>query len=684
MSWSYRPAFDGVRTTAVYLVLLFHSGVGVGRGGFIGVDLFFVLSGFLITNVLFHDVDVGGRIRFGRFYARRVRRLLPAAISTIAVTCVVFLLIDSVVQRLPMVRDAQSALLYVANWRFLHEQSDYFATAVDKSPFLHFWSLGIEEQFYVVFPLLLFGLSRAGRRRWVPTAGLTVLFALSVAAQLHWAGVDPNHAYYGTDARAYQLLAGAVLACAARTWDRRPPPWVADATAATGFAAVLLLGSNALAMSTSARGLAAMAASTALLAGLYAAPGGRTSGMLSRRTPVYLGQISYATYLWHWPVILVLRQLFALTPVEVALAAAGIATGLAATSSAVLEMPIRRSAALDRFRWPTVAVGVSCCALVAVVAVPPVLNSTRRPVLALASQPLEGAAVVPHHLAAAGPVGTARVRVPSDMNWSGLTNENGPGRTCTASDPQRCIVVRGRGLSIALVGDSYARMLAPMMIRLAREHDFTLSLNAISSCPWQAQLVNLHEPVADQQACTAARGGWYRTVLPELHPDVVLLASYPRDDEAVYGQTIKRIGGSSESLHDLIRNTTNETLAQITGSGARALILRSIYTTGFDPLDCLARATYVDQCAVRVPHSPPISDSFYRAAARQSSQVFTFAINRIVCPGRRLCLPMVDGITVWRNFNHFTTNILVHFRDRIWAAIQHSGSFNGLAASSFG
>src|SRR3954452_20659347 len=168
MSWSHRPALDGVRTIAVYLVVLFHSGLSVADGGFIGVDVFFVLSGFLITNVLLDDVDDCGRIRFGRFYARRIRRLLPAALAVIAATCLLFLALTTVVRRLPLVRVAQSALLYVANWRFLHEQNDYFATTgVDKSPFLHFWSLGIEEQFYVVFPLLLLGLIWAGRRREV-------------------------------------------------------------------------------------------------------------------------------------------------------------------------------------------------------------------------------------------------------------------------------------------------------------------------------------------------------------------------------------------------------------------------------------------------------------------------------------------------------------------------------------
>ena len=170
MSWSYRPALDGLRTIAVYLVLLFHTGLPVAGGGFVGVDLFFVLSGFLVSNVILSEIDRTGTLRIGKFYSRRVRRLLPAAVAVVVATCAVFVLISSVTRRLPLIGDAQAALLYVANWRFLAQSSDYFATDVEESPFLHFWSLAIEEQFYFVFPILLLLLTKAtaggGGRCW--------------------------------------------------------------------------------------------------------------------------------------------------------------------------------------------------------------------------------------------------------------------------------------------------------------------------------------------------------------------------------------------------------------------------------------------------------------------------------------------------------------------------------------
>jgi len=162
-----------------------------------------------------------------------VRRLLPAALVVIVATSVAFTILWSVARRLAIVGDAQSALLYVANWHFLAQAGNYFATDINKSPFLHFWSLSIEEQFYFVFPVVLVLLSKTGRR--VMLAVLAVLFALSLASQVYWGHVDTNRAYYATDARLYQLLAGAMAAVVLRTWRPRLRGRAADAVAITGL-----------------------------------------------------------------------------------------------------------------------------------------------------------------------------------------------------------------------------------------------------------------------------------------------------------------------------------------------------------------------------------------------------------------------------------------------------------------
>ena len=153
----YRPHLDGLRAVAVYLVVLFHAGIGRFDGGFIGVDVFFVLSGFLVTQLLLRDLAGAGSIRFARFYARRFRRLLPAAFVALVVTALLFVAVDPV-EALASVRSFQAAFLYSANWYFIGASTDYFGADVATNPVLHFWSLAVEEQFYLVWPLLLGGL----------------------------------------------------------------------------------------------------------------------------------------------------------------------------------------------------------------------------------------------------------------------------------------------------------------------------------------------------------------------------------------------------------------------------------------------------------------------------------------------------------------------------------------------
>ena len=155
LALAYRPELDGVRAVAVYLVVAFHAGVGVVSGGFVGVDLFFVLSGFLVSGVILREVDERGTFSLRHFYSRRVRRLLPAALVVVVAAAALEVLTTSVATRAEYVDDARAALLYVANWQFILDARDYFSPVDDASPFLHFWSLSIEEQFYVGFPLLV-------------------------------------------------------------------------------------------------------------------------------------------------------------------------------------------------------------------------------------------------------------------------------------------------------------------------------------------------------------------------------------------------------------------------------------------------------------------------------------------------------------------------------------------------
>ena len=205
----HRPHLDGVRTLAVYAVVAFHAGLGGVTGGFVGVDLFFVLSGYLVTGLLLRDLRAHGRIRLARFYSRRVRRLLPAAVVALLVTGAVFTAIASPLAIADGLRSIRAAFLYLANWFFIRQSNDYFGKDVTSSPVVHFWSLAIEEQFYLLWPLTLGGLywltRGAGRARWTVVRSVVGVLALASAVlALRLAGADLNRAYYGTDARAYE------------------------------------------------------------------------------------------------------------------------------------------------------------------------------------------------------------------------------------------------------------------------------------------------------------------------------------------------------------------------------------------------------------------------------------------------------------------------------------------------
>src|SRR5664279_6539655 len=166
----YRPQLDGMRAVAVYLVVAFHAGLARFTGGFIGVDVFFVLSGYLVTQLLLRDIHGQGRIRFSRFYSRRFRRLLPAAFVVLLVTAAVYAAVAAPAAVTQALRSIRAAFLYVANWFFMRQSNRYFGGDINASPVVHFWSLSIEEQFYAVWPLLLGGLfvatRRIGRAQW--------------------------------------------------------------------------------------------------------------------------------------------------------------------------------------------------------------------------------------------------------------------------------------------------------------------------------------------------------------------------------------------------------------------------------------------------------------------------------------------------------------------------------------
>jgi len=353
-SFAYQPALDGLRALAVLGVLLYHAGVSWAPGGFLGVDAFFVLSGFLITSLLVDEWRTRGRIDFRAFWARRARRLLPALLLVVIAVgaYAVFVARPDELERIR--GDELGSLLYIANWRQLFESS-YFAKLATPSPLLHTWSLGIEEQWYLVWPLALVLMLRVtAGRRWAVIC-ITVALAFGSAALMAalFDPGDPSRVYYGTDTRAQALLLGAVLAFLV-TRPRRRRPRQASATASliglecAGILAFVYLGWLWTHVADS---------STWLYTGGFLVEGLAVAALIAAATRPYspilgpllclaplraIGRISYGVYLWHWPVYVYL------TPARTGLDdAALLVVRLAATfalallSYRLVEQPIR-------------------------------------------------------------------------------------------------------------------------------------------------------------------------------------------------------------------------------------------------------------------------------------------------------------------------------------------------------
>ena len=357
----YRPEIDGLRAVAVVPVVLYHAHVPGVSGGFVGVDVFFVISGFLITGILAGDV-AAGRFSILTFYERRVRRIFPALFVMLAVASVLAVLLLLPFELEDFAASLAASALFVSNLHFMGE-TGYFVAAAAGKPLLHTWSLAVEEQFYILFPVYLWLMSR-----WVPRL-LVPLTAALLAGSLAWCILkthpQDDQAFFFTPTRVWELLAGSLLALAP---PRVLAPRVAQALAAVGLAmiAAAVFGFDA---RTPFPGAAAMLPVGGTVLVILACGGNRTwtGRLLSLGWLRFVGLISYSLYLWHWPLIVFWRfwRIAPPTPAETALVVA--ASFAAATLSwRYVERPFRKRALLAR-RGPLFAAGLAAMA-VAVVA----------------------------------------------------------------------------------------------------------------------------------------------------------------------------------------------------------------------------------------------------------------------------------------------------------------------------
>ncbi len=294
---AYRPDVDGLRTIAVGTVVLFHGKLGVLPGGFVGVDVFFVISGFLISSILLGEI-AHGRFSLAGFYERRIRRILPALMVVLLAVMVAGALLYPPQDYVLLAKSAKAAALFYANF-FFHGQAGYFAPDAETQPLLHTWSLAVEEQFYLVAPLFLWGIARL-QRRW-QVALVAFFFVVSLGLSVAGAMSEDSGAFYLPHSRAFELMLGMMLAMGLF-------PRLASQAAAevVGAAGLLMIAVSVLFFSASTPFPGYAALLPCLGAAFIIASGaGHTtavSRLLATKPMVFTGKISYSLYLWHWPI----------------------------------------------------------------------------------------------------------------------------------------------------------------------------------------------------------------------------------------------------------------------------------------------------------------------------------------------------------------------------------------------
>ncbi|GIM95877.1 acyltransferase family protein [Paractinoplanes toevensis] len=637
---SFRPDIEGLRAIAVLLVVAAHAGVPFLSGGYVGVDVFFVISGFLITSLLLREAEQTGRISVPRFYARRAMRLLPAAAVVLIATLLAARLFLPLTRLGEFCTDALAATGYVANLRFAEAGTDYLRADQSPSPFQHFWSLAVEEQFYLVWPLLILAGAYLWKRRRPLVAVLAVLVVVSFTLSVTETARSAPWAYFGPHTRAWELGAGALLALAAGRIPRHPLlGWAGLAAILT--AAVIFDDSTAY---PGWLALLPVAGAVAMIA----AAGAGTGRLLGLAPMQAVGRLSYGWYLWHWPVLLIVP---ASAWWQKVLLATG-ALGLAWITYRLVENPLRHR------RWPLWQ-GAGFSGAVAAVAVLLAFlphdvraggnRADLRATLASASDP---AAELARTIDASRKMGALPANLTPKLTKAARDRPRVWDIGCHADTPvttapEGCVFGDPNGReTVVLYGDSHAAQWFPAMEKLAIGRHWQLVELTKSSCT-AADLAVWHDTL--KRAYTECLA-FHRSALDRiarLKPALVVVGS----------SFNYRPAAPAPDVAGQWRAAWDRTFTRLTAGGARVVAIADTPYMGGPVPECLAEpanAGHAGKCtrslrsALRGPEQRKV---FLAYAGRPRTTV----INPITWFCTDVCPPVVGNLLVYRDSNHMTT-----------------------------
>jgi peptidoglycan/LPS O-acetylase OafA/YrhL len=670
---AYRPDVDGLRAAAVIPVVLYHAGLPGFSGGFVGVDVFFVISGYLITAIVAGEVQ-RGQFSIGQFYERRVRRIFPALFFMLAAVMVAawFLFLAGDFEDLG--RSAAATTVFASNFYFW-QQAGYFEASSELRPLLHVWSLAVEEQFYIVLPLVLLavyrvspashGAASARNAHRNVVAVLALAFALSLLVSEWAVRHEPSAAYYLTPARAWELLLGALLAL------RAVPPIPAGVWRELAAGAGLLLMACSVVFyseATAFPGFHALLPCLGAALVLHAAPGTCAGKWLALRPVVAIGLLSYSLYLWHWPLFVFARYLnvFPLTLVQ-SLAVVLLAVGLAWLSWKYVESPFR-----------TRAVGGQRGTLFA---------------MALAAASLLVAAGLAVHWQAGVPA-----RLPAAVNAleAGAGSRSAYHRKCLSLGGNRVAPVdacevgaEGAPPAWALWGDSHASSLAEAFGDVLATHQTSLLLLANAGCPPVLGIVSANIESHCPQYTQAALAEIERRDLRK----IILVARFAPPVEgfstalgpAEKGKSLRLLNNpagtitSDDERRAYYLQQFNLTVKRLTDAGRQVVLVYPVPETGYDIPSTLARLQWRSETAVSF--NRPLADYLRRQAF-----AFTMLDNALGLPGvtaiypqdvlcdADVCRTAAQGRTLYVDDNHLSLEGARLVADRFATALSAQAS----------